>query len=533
MTSAPRVLPHHQGVIFDLDGVLTDTARVHAAAWKQLFDEYLAQRPERRGEDHRPFTPEDYLSHVDGRPRGDGVESFLSSRGIHLPLGSPTDPPGSETVWGLGNRKNEQFLERLEHDGVHVFDDALALVERLHDRQVPIAVISASRNCERVLRAAGLHRYFAVRVDGVVAEELGLPGKPDPAVFLEAARRLGVAAELTVVIEDARAGVEAGRRGGFGLVVGVDRTGSGGLAAAGADAVVSDLREIEVVALDQDRRGPTDAPVRDVDDVPDALRFWPAVAAHMGQRRPVLFLDFDGTLTPIVDRPHDVVLPEAAAAALRRVAELTTVAVITGRDLRDIRRLMDLDSIWYAGSHGFEIGGPDDQHHEIDDAAAALPDLDRAQHDLESLVGDIPGAEVDRKRFSIATHYRNVPEDRVADVVAAAEQVAARYGFRSAGDRKVVEVQPAIDWHKGRALQFLLHELGLDEEQVVPIFVGDGSTDEDAFASIADTGIGIVVRHHERSTPFTAATFALDGPEVVPALLDRVARLLSTPDGAR
>lgn len=273
MTSVRLLMQHHRGVIFDLDGVLTDTARVHAAAWKQLFDEYLSQRTEQPDEDHRPFTIEDYRHYVDGKPRSDGVQSFLSSRGIDLPRGAPSDAPERETIWGLGNRKNEHFQERLEHDGVDVFDDALSFIKRLQDLHVPTAIISASRNCERVLRTAGLLQLFDVRVDGVVAEELGLPGKPDPAVFLEAAARLGVAAHHAVVVEDARAGVEAGRRGGFALVIGLDRDGSGGLAEAGADVVVMDLAGIELVPIgDGDRPGAKAAPTHDLEDTPGGAR---------------------------------------------------------------------------------------------------------------------------------------------------------------------------------------------------------------------------------------------------------------------
>lgn len=247
----PRISPtDHRAVVFDLDGVVTDTAAVHAAAWKQLFDEYLANRNDRDDENHGPFSAEDYRRYVDGKPRYDGVESFLRSRGIELRRGDADDGPDEETVCGLGNRKNRYFGERLERDGVRVFGDAVGLVHRLHDAGVATAVISASRNCRRVLERAGLEGLFEVRVDGVVADELDLPGKPDPAVLVEAARRLDVAPSRAVVVEDARAGVEAGRRGGFALVVGVDRDGgrAESLAECGADVVVGALDVIVVEA---------------------------------------------------------------------------------------------------------------------------------------------------------------------------------------------------------------------------------------------------------------------------------------------
>lgn len=241
----------HRAVVFDLDGVITDTASVHADAWKQLFDEYLTRRPDRPDEDHSVFEQSDYLRHVDGRPRYDGVDALLRSRGIALPWGDPADPPGYDTVCGLGNLKNRYFAERLERHGVRVFDDGVDLVRRAQAQGLGTAVISASRNCRQVLDAAGFGALFPVRVDGSVAAELGLPGKPDPAVLLEAARRLGVGADSTVVVEDAEAGVTAGRRGGFALVIGVARGGNAdALLAHGADVVVGRLDEVRTELVD-------------------------------------------------------------------------------------------------------------------------------------------------------------------------------------------------------------------------------------------------------------------------------------------
>jgi beta-phosphoglucomutase family hydrolase len=235
-----------EAVIFDLDGVVTRTAEVHAEAWQQLFDGYLAVRARRLGEPFRPFDrSSDYRRFVDGKPRYEGVASFLESRGIELPFGSPEDPEESETVCGLGNRKNRYFRETLARGGVDAYPTTLELIAALRGRGVRTAVVSSSRNCAAVLEAAGIEGLFDAKVDGVDAAELGLPGKPDPAVFLDAARRLGVDPAHAAVVEDAIAGVEAGRRGAFALVVGVDREAqSAALAAAGADVVVSDLAEL-------------------------------------------------------------------------------------------------------------------------------------------------------------------------------------------------------------------------------------------------------------------------------------------------
>lgn len=232
-------------VIFDLDGVITDTASVHRAAWESLFDAFLQERAEATGEPFRPFSAEDYRTYVDGKSREDGVVSFLDSRGIELARGAPDDPPSVQTVFGLGQRKDAAFRQRLAEDGVEVFPSSVQLVQLLCERGTPTAIVSASRNCVPVLEAAGALDLFDAKVDGVDAAELELPGKPDPAIFLEAARRLGAEPARTVVVEDAIAGVSAGRRGHFGLVIGIDRSGEPeGLREAGADLVVSDLEEI-------------------------------------------------------------------------------------------------------------------------------------------------------------------------------------------------------------------------------------------------------------------------------------------------
>jgi alpha,alpha-trehalase len=237
-----------EAVIFDLDGVITDTASIHRAAWKQMFDRWLASRPPSAGEDHRPFSAEDYYREVDGKPRYDGVQSFLASRGISLARGEPSDPTTAETVSGLGNRKDELFLAVLREGGVAAFPSSVELLRRLRANRTGTAIISASRNCVQVLAAAGITELFDTKVDGVDAEALGLEGKPSPAVFLEAARRLGVDPGRAAVVEDALAGVEAGRRGRFALVIGIDRAHHGDqLREHGADVVVSDLAAVRVV----------------------------------------------------------------------------------------------------------------------------------------------------------------------------------------------------------------------------------------------------------------------------------------------
>jgi beta-phosphoglucomutase family hydrolase len=235
-----------EAVLFDLDGVLTATAKVHAACWKQAFDEFLQRRADRNSETSQPFDiKKDYEEYVDGKPRNDGVQSFLQSRAIKLPYGDPDDPPDRETISGLENRKNDLFNQALKDQGVEVFDGSVAWLRQVRQKGLKTAVVSSSKHCQAIIEVAGLADLFDARVDGNVAEELNLKGKPAPDTFLKAAEQLQVPPEKAVVVEDATAGVEAGHNGGFALVIGVDRKGDAeALRQHGADLVVSDLKEL-------------------------------------------------------------------------------------------------------------------------------------------------------------------------------------------------------------------------------------------------------------------------------------------------
>ncbi|WP_405578462.1 beta-phosphoglucomutase family hydrolase [Streptomyces sp. NBC_01190] len=240
-------LPEHVRVcLFDLDGVLTPTALIHAAAWKEMFDEFLRRRAAADSQEFRPFDAKsDYDAYVDGRPRADGVRTFLASRDIELPEGDEDDPPERETVHGLGNRKNDLVVRKIRDEGVKPYPGSVRYVEAVRAAGLRTAVVSSSANCRDVLVAAGIEHLMDVRVDGLTAKELGLRGKPKPDTFLEAARQLGVGADHAAVFEDALVGMDAGREGRFGYVVGVDRVGQAEeLRKHGADTVVTDLAEL-------------------------------------------------------------------------------------------------------------------------------------------------------------------------------------------------------------------------------------------------------------------------------------------------
>jgi len=511
VTIDPRL---HDAVLFDLDGVVTDTASLHEAAWKDMFDGYLQTRSASDTENHEPFTAADYRHHIDGKARYDGVRDFLAARGITLPWGSPADSAGdgaAATVCALGNRKQRLFAARIA-DGVPVFATTIALVKQLAEAGVRVGVFSASRNCAEVLSSAGIGDLFAAKVDGVIAGDLQLPGKPDPAVLLETARRLGVRPGRAVIVEDSEAGARAGRDGGFALVIGVDRSGDRAelLRACGADTVVRDLAEVGVRTID-----------RRMSTLPDALRSFTQISAVIGARRTAFFFDFDGTLSEIVDDPAAAVLVPGAKAALTALATWYPVAVLSGRGLSDIRDRIDIPGLWYAGSHGFEMLGPDGSEYSNEKAGAAVPGLAAAAAELAERFAPIDGVAVEHKRYAVAVHYRNAAADAAPTITAAVHNLGSRLGLKVTSGRMVVELRPDIDWDKGRTLGWIAERMSGDAP-LLPIFIGDDLTDEDAFDAVLHDGIGIVVRHTEDGDRATAARFSLDDPDRVREFIQRL-----------
>ena len=480
-------------VLFDLDGVITRTAEVHAISWKKLFDEYLESAPDLDEDQRCPFDEEkDYRSYVDGKPRYQGVQSFLESRGIFLDQGDPHDLPGEKTICGLGNRKNQIFHEYLEKNGVNIHKGSKELVLLLKQKGFKTAVVTSSRNCSLVLKAAELENLFDVQVDGLVSGEMGLKGKPHPDIFLEAARQLNVLPERTMVFEDALAGVESGRKGNFGCVVGVDRIGQKErLLEKGADIVVKDLSSIQV-------EGDTLLWATRIGSLPSALHAVHEIAAEAQKRKLLISLDYDGTLTPIVDRPEMAVLSDNMRKTLKEVSSEFPVIIISGRDLGDIRDLVGLEELIYAGSHGFDISSPREIDLAFQMGEEFLPVLDQTETLLEKEMSTIEGSLVERKKFSIAVHYRLVPEDQVWKVEKMVDHILAETPeLRKGFGKMVFELKPDIDWDKGKALLWLLEGLKMDMDKTLPLYIGDDITDEDAFLVLQGSGIGIVVREGE------------------------------------
>jgi alpha,alpha-trehalase len=496
-----------EAVIFDMDGVITNTADIHAAAWKQLFDEYLKRRAKQNRERFQPFDAGlDYRRYVDGKPRYDGVRSFLQSRGISLPYGSPEDEPDSQTICGLGNRKNGYYLERLKKQRVKPYPSSVKLVKQLRKDGVRTAVISASRNAEAVLKAAGIGGLFDIKVDGVDSDELHLKGKPDPAIFLEATRRLKVKPGKAAIVEDSLAGVEAGRRGKFRLVIGVNRVKQGReLKQQGADIVVEDLSQLEIQAGG---------------GLPSALE--KKVLNRLRGKALAIFLDYDGTLTPIVEDPAKAILPDETRKVIKQLAEHYPLAIVSGRDLGDVKKMVGIGDIAYAGSHGFDILGLGGKFRDQKMGKSFLPMLESAEKELNAIVKDIPGARVERKRFAIAVHYRQVERVNIGALGRRFDEILSHYPeLRKSAGKKVFELLPNIDWDKGRALLYLLDVLYADSSRVLPLYIGDDVTDEDAFRAISDRGIAIAVGEKEQ----TAAHYTLRDPDEVAKFLRNLVAL--------
>lgn len=517
MTCSTRLPRVPAAALFDMDGVVTDTANAHAAAWRQLFDEYLRQRAERTGEPFRGFDiGSDYRRHVDGKPRSAGVADFLASRGIELPPGDVDDGPEQETVHGLGNRKDGYFNAWLQNNQVRTYPGTLALIQALRAAGCRIVVFSASRNAGQVLRNAGVLDRFDAKFDGRDLAQTGLPGKPDPAMLLEAAALVGAAPADCVVFEDAIAGVEAGARGGFGCVVGVDRSQSGtDHQAAGADIVVCDLAELQL----DPARG---LAVKMLDRLPSLWQREDETAQRLAGHTPVVFIDYDGTLTPIVEDHSKAFLADDMRAALDALARCCPVVVVSGRDLGRLHELVQLDDVYLAGSHGFEIRGPAGSGIELQQGVEFLPDLGRAERALRDDLAEIPGHSLERKKFSIAVHYRQVAAADVGELRAVVDDVLVQYPRLQLGHgKKVLELRPGIEWNKGEAVLWLLQQLGLDRAGCVPLYLGDDITDEDAFRALAGRGLCIGVR--DGQTRPTAADLTVANTGEVKRLLEWLA----------
>ncbi|MFP4090213.1 MAG: trehalose-phosphatase [Cyclobacteriaceae bacterium] len=480
-----------QAVILDLDGVITQTARLHAKAWKTMFDQFLKDH---QGEDFSPFTQDDYETYVDGKPRYDGVRSFLESRNISLEEGKEEDKAGKHTVYGLGKKKNELFQQIMEDEGVDVYEDTIEYIEQWKKEGKQLAVVSSSKNCRPILKRAGLMDHFEVVVDGITALEKNLNGKPAPDIFLDAAREINVEPKHAVVFEDALAGVEAGRRGDFGMVVGVDRDHESELMKEkGADMVISSLRD-----FGNELKLALNPP----EELPSALDKIEEITYKRSKlSRVCFFFDFDGTLSPITHNPEEARLDEEVKKQLRKLSELCPIAIVSGRDRHDIEERVGLPELFYAGSHGFDIKGPKDVSHQHEAAREVLPQLDKISNKLEESLQGMEHVHLERKKYALAVHYRGAEEETVQEVRKLIKQEVKQFSrLRWDHGKQIFEVKPDIEWHKGKAVLWILENLGQSLDDTLAFYLGDDITDEDAFKVLQQQGIAILVEEHDKQT---------------------------------
>ncbi len=526
-------------VIFDLDGVITDTAVLHVDSWKDTFDSYLKELEARGGEKFREFTHKgDYLPYVDGKPRYEGVKSFLTSRGIEVPFGDLSDEPDKETICGLGNKKNEYFIKNLKTEGAELFKSTLEFIKELHKRGIKTAVASSSKNCQTILESVGIEDMFQARVDGVVSVELGLKGKPEADIFLRAASEIGVVPSSAVVVEDATSGVKAGRNGGFGLVLGIAREGHvEDLLNSGADIVVNDMADISVDWVENwFKKRPKelfsnwDKSDSSIDIDGELLKSSSKININpiylskcedaFKNKKPIIFLDYDGTLTPIVDKPELAVLSEDMREIIEKLIKKYTVAVVSGRGREDVESLVNIEGIFYAGNHGFDIKGPNFSMTQSD-AERVIPVVKEAIDYFKDRLSSIDGLLVEEKKFSVAVHYRLVGEDKYLGVIKEEvnKVVDSNDSLRLIQGKKVFEILPNIYWNKGCAIRWIIEALKLSFKDNSIIYIGDDTTDEDAFRVIRSRGHGILVAEELH---YSAADFWVKDPNSVKELFEKL-----------
>lgn len=388
------------------------------------------------------------------------------------------------------------------------------LARKLCSIGVGVAVYSSSPQCQQALKSDGVDDLFGVCIDGVAGER-GTVEDPDPTVFLTAARRLGARPQRCVVIENSVAGVAAARDGGFGLVIGIDGSGRAELSRHGADVVLADLADVAVRTGD-----------RRVSELPNALASYGQLIGITGAREAVLFLDYDGTLSPIVADPDAAELVDGAAEALELVAEVCPVAILSGRDLADVRARVGIPGLWYAGSHGYELTAPDGAYHCNEEAAVFVPILERAAAQLRAGLATVPGVRIEHKRFAVAVHYREVSPALVGEIVAVTHKLGSRNGLRVTNGRMLIELRPDLDWDKGTTLAWIRDRIDASGA-LLPVYIGDDLTDEDAFDAVKFDGIGIIIGHDEDGDRRTGAQFALASPDQVCEFIGRGSKWLA------
>jgi trehalose 6-phosphate phosphatase len=394
-------------------------------------------------------------------------------------------------------------------------------IRQWHDRGLKTAVIISGKNSEH-LKNSDMISVFDKKIYSDFSGKSESGNKSSSNILIKATGELGVSPDLTVFVGDAEADVQAGKEGEFAFSIGINKNHNKTLLyEAGADVVIDNLHELELYEEKGTKPYFTQS-------LPSVFSIKPKFFEMIWHKKIVIFLDYDGTLTPIVKQPEDAVLSDRMRETLEELTKFYTVAIVSGRDMKDVMHFVKLDQIIYAGSHGFRISGPDDMYMENEKAKKMLGKLDEIEKELRNkLENKIKGVKIERKHYAIAVHYRNSPEDQIDKIVNIAEQMISKHtGFKKGEGKKVVEVRPDLNWHKGKALYWILDAVGLSKDpNICPMYIGDDITDEDAFKAIADNGIGILVGTHKQPT---AAQYKLENVDQVQEFLQSMSKSYRT-----
>ncbi|HZH74028.1 MAG TPA: trehalose-phosphatase [Mariniphaga sp.] len=505
-----------KALIIDMSEVIVRTAAINKTAWEAIINEYF-----RLNKLPQSFSEEDYHKWFEGKPRFDRVKQFFNSYNINLHFGSQNEPADFNTICGLEKKKSKLFSHLLREGHLHVYEKAVAQIRAWKEKGIKTAIVSSDENFKKALKRSELKDLFDIKIDGHASRKMGFKEKPEADLYLEAVKELGYPPESCILFDDTVAGVQAGSKANFGLVVGVNRRqNKKQLSEGGADIVIDNFDELDLYN-DPDIKLWFSQPT-----LPFASQYVRIMEA-VSQKTPVLFLDYDGTLTPIVQNPDDAVISEEMKNVLKDCASVFTVAAVSGRDMDDLQQKIGLNELIYAGSHGFRISGPDGLYHEHEKTREILPLLDQFEKDLQlEFNNKIKGVQFERKRYAIAIHYRNAsmedyPEikKKVIKLLQGSESLKMDEG------KKIIEVKPAIEWDKGKAVLWILEKLGLtDKNKYIPIYIGDDTTDEDAYKSLTGWGLGIQVGPGAESS---AAQYRIKNVYQVRILLKELAQSIA------
>lgn len=475
-----------KGIIFDMDGVVTQTAVIHYKAWKIVFDRLLSQI----NPSFNPFTEEDYFYFLDGMSRVDGVTNFLTSRELSLKELQKLYTSVEECIAHLCETKNELLLAIISENSVDCFADTLEFIKLLLLHNYSIAIISSSKNCLEILKSAKVEKIFPVRVDGIVSETIGIPGKPNPAIFLEAAKQLNLLPQECMVIEDALSGVKAAKEGAFGVVVALDRKNKlhAQFSELEADYILPDLSKKQTTFYQKIFCGSEKK-------LESAFNILPLIANLLENKNElIVFLDYDGTLTPIVERPENALLSPTMLQCLTQLSQKYTTVIISGRELNNLKNLINIPNIYYSGNHGFEFTGPECSNMFYQIGHEFVDELTAVYQALYGVFQKIKGCIIENKKFSLSIHYRLVDENlheyisqKIEDNLSSFPNLTRHYG------KKVFEIRPNIHWNKGLAAENILTQFKLVKNNLIPVYIGDDVTDEDAFTQFGLNGITIKV----------------------------------------